>query len=293
MSKFERIATFVTVFEEGSFAACAKKLNISPAAVSKQVSLLEKELGFELLSRSTRKLALTEAGGVYFEQAQKILSEMAEIDALALEMRKEPFGKMRVASQRYFAESYILPHLAQFLLAYPKIQLNLELIERFPDLEREEIDIVIGMSRSLSESSIQKTLGYTRYVMCASPEYLKAFGTPKNPQELKRHRYINHVLRTPVNITKFGEGLEIYLEPYLLLNDTNAMKTCAVNGIGIVKLHQYVVEDSLKEGTLLEILADYNEPKQPIYVSFNPHKHTPPKIRVFLDFFHLKPERTG
>lgn len=293
MSKFDRLATFVSVFEEGSFAACARKLSISPAAVSKQVSLLEKELGFELMSRSTRRLALTDAGAFYFEQAQKILHEMSEIDALALEMRKEPFGLLKVASQRYFAEAYILPNLARFLEAYPKVQLDLELVERFPDLERENIDIVIGMSRSLSENCIQKTIGYTHYVMCASPSYLKKYGIPKHPQELKHHRYINHILRAPVNITKFADGLEIYLEPYLLLNDTKAMKTCAENSIGFVKLHRYVVEDALKAGTLVEILADYNEPKQPIFVSYSPHKHIPPKIRVFLDFFGMNKSRHG
>lgn len=288
MSKFDRMATFVSVFQEGSFAACARKLNISPAAVSKQISVLEKELGFELLTRSTRKLSLTEAGAFYFEQANKILRDMAEIDSLALDMRKEPFGSLKVASQRYFAESYILPHLSDFLKAYPKVKLTLELMERFPDLDREEIDIVIGMSRSLSESSIQKTLGYTHYVMCASPTYLKAYGTPKHPQDLKQHHYINHTLRTPVTITKFADGLELYLEPYLLLNDTKGMKSCAVNGIGIVKLHRYVVADALESGTLVEILADFNEPKQPIFASYSPHKHVPPKIRAFLNFFHMK-----
>lgn len=288
MSKFDRMATFVSVFEEGSFAACAKKLKISSAAVSKQVSLLEKDLGFELMVRSTRRLALTDAGAFYFEQAQKILHEMGEIDALALEMRKEPFGVLKVASQRYFAERYILPDLARFLLAYPKVQLHLDLIESFPDFERENIDIVIGMSRSLSANSIQKTIGYTQYVMCASPGYLKTFGMPKTPQDLKQHRYINHSLRTPVNITKFAAGLELYLEPYLLLNDTNAMKVCAESGIGIVKLHHYVVSDAIKAGTLVEILSDYNEPKQPIFVSYGSRKHVPPKIRAFIDFFSLR-----
>ena len=173
MSKYERLVTFVTVFEEASFAACAKKLKISPAAVSKQISTLEKELGFMLFTRSTRKLALTEAGLHYFEQAKKVIREMAEIDALAQEVQKEPFGMLKVASLRYYAEHSILPHLPAFLNTYPKLQLNLELIERFPDLDREEIDIVVGLSRPLSLDSIQKTIGYTDYCMCASKKYLK------------------------------------------------------------------------------------------------------------------------
>lgn len=285
MSKFDRLATFVAVFEEGSFAACARKAGISPAAVSKQISLLEQELGFELLHRSTRRLKLTEAGASYFEQARRVLREMAEIDALGLEMRAEPFGSLKVSSQRYWAETYIIPRLGQFLKTYPKLQLTLELMERIPDLDREEIDIVIGLSRSLSMNSIQKTIGHTHYVLSASPSYLKKFGTPREPQELRAHRYINHVLRIPVHTMQFKDGLEVYVEPYLLLNDTGAMKQCAVNGLGIVKLHRYVVEDELQKGSLVEILPEYNEPKQPIFASYSAHKHVPPKIRCFLDFF--------
>lgn len=285
MSKFDRLATFVAVFEEGSFAACARKLHISSAAVSKQISLLEQELGFSLLHRSTRRLKLTEAGAPYFEQAQKILREMAEIDALGHMMRAEPFGSLKVSSQRYWAETYILPRLGTFLKKYPKIQLTLELMERLPDLDREEIDIVVGLSRSLSINSIQKTIGHTRYVLSAAPSYLKKYGTPKEPQDLRAHRYINHVLRQPVHTMHFKDGLELYVEPYLLLNDTGAMKECAVNGLGIVKLHHYVVEDELKKGSLVEILPDYNEPKQPIFASYSAHRHVPPKIRCFLDFF--------
>lgn len=286
MSKFDRITTFVTVFSEGSFAACARKNGLSTAAISKQVSLLEEELGFGLLHRSTRKLALTEAGALYFEQAKQLLSDMAEMEAIALEMRKEPFGTLKVASQRYFAENYILPNLPDFLERFPKIGLQLELLERFPDLEREGLDILIGMSRPPSLHVKQKTIGYTSYVLCASPKYLKRFGTPLHPQDLrKNHRYINHMLRVPVHLTKFKDEQELYLEPYLLLNDTRAMRECAINGIGIVKLHRYVVEEALSSGKLVEILADYNEGKQPIYIAYQPHKHVPPKIRVFIDYF--------
>lgn len=285
MSRYDRMSTFVIVVEEGSFAACARKLGISTAAVSKQVQQLESELGMQLMHRSTRKLALTEAGSTYLEQALRVISEMKELDALAEGMQKEPQGRLLVAAQRHFAETYILPSLAKFLASYPKITLHLELIERFPDIEKEEIDIVIGMSRANSPNSIQKTIAYTYYALCASPAYLREFGMPSTPQELQKHRYINHSIRIPVHITKFKNGLEVFVEPYLLLNDTQAMKRCALDGIGIVKLHRYVVDEEIKSGKLVEILAEYNEPKQPIYANYAPHKHVPPRIRAFLDFF--------
>jgi DNA-binding transcriptional LysR family regulator len=280
MSKFDRLQTFVRVVTEGSFAACAKKQGISSAAVSKQISVLEEELGFILLERTTRRLALTDAGRTYFEGAKKIIHELAVMDALAQEVRAEPMGQLKVAAQPHFAQSFIIKRLPQFLKSFPKIRLTLELMERFPDLEREKIDICIGMSRPVSLDCIQKTIGYTHYVLCASPGYLKRFGTPKKPSDLHAHRYINHTRRTPVN-----EVLGIYVEPYLLLNDTNAMKECALSGLGIVKLHAYVVEEALKKGKLVEILPEFKEPKQPILVNYPPHKYVPPKIRCFLDFF--------
>ncbi|MCE5295069.1 MAG: LysR family transcriptional regulator [Chlamydiales bacterium] len=285
---YDKLATFVTVIEEGSFANAARKLHISAAAVSKQIRLLEEELKIELMVRSTRSLSLTDAGHLYFEQAKKIVQEMHQLTALNQELQQEPSGILHVSSARYFGETYIVPRLPEFLEKYPKLTLSLELMERLPDIDREDIDIVIGMSRPLSLDSIQKTIGHTKYVFTASPAYLKTFGTPHHPHDLKNHRYINHSSRVPTNITYFKDNQEVYLEPSLLLNDTNAMKQCALNGLGIVKLHEYVVADAIKEGTLVEILSAFTDPKEPIFAAYKSQKHLPTKIRKFLDFFTAK-----
>ncbi len=277
--------TFVTVVQESSFAKAASKLSISSPAVSKQISLLEQELGMQLLARSTRALSLTEAGASYYEQAKKVIKEFDELATIVNEGHKEPAGTLKVAAAVHFAKAQLIPHLSKFLSLYPKISLTLELMERFPDMESEGIDIVIGMSRPVSELCIQKTVGYTHYVLSASPAYLNEFGIPKRPQDLKKHRYIDHSLRVPVHITRFKGGKEVHFEPYLLVNDTGAMKELALQGLGIVKLHAYMVEEELNSGKLVEVLKDFREEKQPILVNFMPYKHLPPKIRSFLDFF--------
>jgi DNA-binding transcriptional LysR family regulator len=288
MSKIDRILTFIQVIEENSFAAAARKLRISNAAVSKQISQLEAELGIQLLNRSTRKLSLTDPGEIYFDLSKKMVENVKEMDNLVSEMRKEPVGNLKVVSQRQFAEEYIIPYLNDFLVEYPKVRLNFQIGEYFPDLEKEEIDILIGMSLVTSVNDIHKKIGTTYYMMAASPAYLKKYGKPKAPKEMLKHRYINHGIRKPNNTIKFKGGEEIVLEPYLLLNDTRLMRDCAIQGLGIVKLHAYVIKDALDKGTLVEILEDYREPLQPIYVTYRAQKFVPPKVRCFIDYFVKK-----
>jgi DNA-binding transcriptional LysR family regulator len=292
MSKIDKILTFLQVVNEGSFIGAAKKLGISNAAVSKQINLLEKELGIQLLNRSTRKLSLTEAGAVYFELSKKVNDDLFEMDNLILEMKGEPMGKLRVTCSRQFGEEYIIPYLSEFLKACPKVSLNLELGEYIPDLEKDGIDILMGMSIPSSLDEIHKKIGTTRYVMCASPAYLKRYGMPKKPKAMLDHRYINHAIRKPVDRIHFKDGEEITLEPYLLLNDTRAMRDAAIQGIGIVKLHAYVVQEAIEKGDLVEILKNYSEPLQPIYASYRAQKFVPPKIRFFIDYFVEKFQST-
>jgi DNA-binding transcriptional LysR family regulator len=285
ISKIDRILTFIQVIEANSFIAASKKLGISNAAVSKQISLLEEELGVLLLHRSTRKLSLTEAGAMYFELSKKMVDNVKEMDNLISEVKGEPMGQLKVVSQRHFGEEFIVPYLKDFLLGYPKIRLNLGLGEYIPDLEKEGIDILIGMSIPTSLNEIQKKIGTTHYIMCASPEYLKKYGRPTAPKDMLKHHYINHAIRRPVNYLKFKDNEEILLEPYLLLNDTRAMRESAIQGLGIVKLHAYVVNEAIAEGKLVEVLKNYAEPIQPIYVSYPAQRIVPPKIRTFINYF--------
>lgn len=293
MSKIEHLQTFVTVIDENSFAGASKKLGISNAAVSKQISTLEKEIGLQLIQRSTRRLSLTDSGKIYYEFAKKIVNDLSEMDNLVSEIRSEPMGRLKVLSQRFFGEKFIIPHLAEFLKKYPKISLELELGERFPEMEKEHLDLVIGMSITPSQNTIQKTIATTHYVMCASPSYLEKYGIPKRPKDMLQHHYINHSLRRPHNLIRFKDGEEILTPPYLLLNDTRAMLDSAIQGIGIIKLHHYMVKDALEQGLLKEILKEFGEPTQPILISYQPQRFVAPKLRHFIDFVTLKLKLTS
>lgn len=284
MSQFDAIETFVLVVEENNFARAAKRLHISAAAVSKQITLLEKHLGVQLLKRTTRQLALTEMGGAYYEQCKRILSEIQHADALVSEFHKEPKGLLRVVCANYFAKRFIVPRLAEFMRRYPKVILELELAERMPDLARENIDLLFGVSLLADPELVQRKISSTHYVICASPAYLKKYGIPKKPNDLLQHHYITHTMRKPNNVLVFKDKQQIQLQPILRLNDAEAIKACALQGIGIVKLHEYMVREELATGKLQEVLEKYREPDQSIYLYYQPMRYLQPKIRCFIDF---------
>ncbi len=203
MSKLNQLATFIQVAENSSFAKTARSMKLSTAAVSKQIGLLEDSLGVQLLHRSTRRVELSEIGQIYYEHCKRIMSELSEADAAISKTHQEPFGELKVTSGRHFGERYIVPHLADFIKSYPKVRINLELAERIPDLEKEGVDILIGMSLPGPPDSIQRVIEKTRYVLSASPAYLKKFGIPKKPEDLIEHRYITHSMRHPDDVIFF------------------------------------------------------------------------------------------
>ncbi len=284
MGRLEQMRAFMLVVETGRFHVAAKRLGISDAAISKLVKALEEELNVQLLHRTTRKLELTEAGQRYVNQCQRVFEELQIAENLASDLRSEPAGQLHVASGRHFADRYLIPFVKEWLALYPKIILNLQLMERIPDLETEGIDVLIGMSLSAGLEAIQKRIGSTRYVLCASPVYFEKYGKPTTVEQLAQHAYITHLMRHPNHLISFKNGQSIEVQPILFLNDARAMLECALDGIGIVKLHDYVVAEDLSAGRLVEIFSDLSEDKLPLYVAYRNQRFVPAKIRSFIDF---------
>lgn len=288
MPDLSQMETLVLTSELGSLAAVARKLGVSPAAISKQLTRLEEALGLQLLVRSTRRVELTEVGREYCLQCRRILEEVESASALVSQVKAAPHGVLKIVSGRHFAVSYIVPHMKEFLLKYPKIEVDLELAERVPDLNLEAIDILIGMSLSAEGDVIQKRLTTTSYSFCASSDYLKQFGLPEKPDDLKSHRYITHSMRKPDNELFFGDKELISIKPYIRVNDAQTMLSFALDGIGIVKLHHYVVKADLEKGNLQEVLKAYSQSKIPIYVAYPNRRYISSKVRCFIDFIAQK-----
>lgn len=288
MPDLTQMQTFILVSRLGSLAAVARELGVSAAAISKQVTRLEAELGLQLLLRSTRRVELTEVGKSYCEQCKRIFEEVEAASNLVSEMKVIPHGVLKVVSGRHFGSAYIVPHLREFLVKYPGIRLTLELTERIPDVQAESIDVLIGMSVSAAGDVIQRRITATRYCLCASKAYLKQFGIPIQPKDLLHHRYIAHSMRKPDDELTFRHKERVVVVPYLRVNDAETMLHLAKEGLGIVSLHEYVVRDLIKAGVLIELLEQYGETDIPLYVAFPQRRYLPAKVRCFLEFIDQK-----
>ncbi len=284
MSHLDEIESFIQVVEKNSFTLAAKNLGISAAAVSKQINALEKRLAVQLLSRSTRKIELTEVGQNYYQQCQRILIELHEAEILVSQIKKEPSGILRVVASNYYGERYVIPHLAEFMSLYPKVELHIELAERFPDLAQENIDILIGTSFEGPPDLIRRKICSGQYVLCATKKYLAKYGVPKKPADLIHHRYIEHSMRHPYGIINLKNDQSITVKPILFLNSTKEMISCALQDIGIIKLHHYALEELIQSHQLCEILPEYRDIKRNVYLFYQSSRFVQPKIRHFIDF---------
>ncbi|MBA2368172.1 MAG: LysR family transcriptional regulator [Candidatus Protochlamydia sp.] len=288
MVTLSQLKTFVLAAERQSFSTTARELGLSSAAVSKQLILLEKELGLELMVRTTRSVELTQMGKSYYEQCKRILEEVDISVSLVEQMKSIPRGVLKIVSGNYFANSHIVPHIREFLELFPNIQIHLELAERLPNLDEEAVDILIGMSLPATGNVIQRKIATTRCCFCASPAYLENFGVPQCPQDLFGHRHIIHSMRNPVNVLKFPNKEEIKLEPFFCVNDSKTMVKLAEQGLGIIKAHLSLVSELLQEKKLIEILPDFVDREIPLYVAFPHRRYVPSKVRHFIDFILSK-----
>ena len=285
MNKLTCIHTFITVIEANSFARAAQKLRISTAAVSRQITALEHDLGAQLLNRTTRRLSLTEVGATYYPQCKKTLNELYVAEQEIEGSQKEATGLLSVTVPSYFAEKFILPRLHKFMQQNPKLRVKLQVAERFPDLSQEGIDLIFGVSMPGPPELIQRQILKTRYVTCASPLYLKKHGMPKKPSDLSKHCYITHSMRIPDDTLKFDDDTEVFVEPSLWINNASAMRDCAIESMGIVRLHDYMLNEAIKDKKLIEILPQYNRTEIPVFLYYQQSRYLQPKIRKFIDYF--------
>jgi len=241
------LISFIEVVNRSTMAEAARHLRLTPAAISKHILSLENALGTQLLKRSTRRVDLTHEGLVYFDHAKRILDAYQQAEAAVSHSLEEPSGILKVICGPQIGNLYVLPYIKEFLERFPKIRLHLELTQTVPDLEKEKVDIVVGLSTGIPVHCIQRTLTHARWVFCASPDYLKKHGVPKKPADLTQHQIITRIQRQPNNLIEFKTGETVLFEPYLYFNDTRAIRRSVLHGLGIAQLHDYIIAEDLKE----------------------------------------------
>ncbi|MDF1759654.1 MAG: LysR family transcriptional regulator [Coxiellaceae bacterium] len=276
----QQFEVFLSVAEHNGFTAAAKHLGVTKAAVSHQVRLLEQSLKAPLFKRTTRRISLTDEGEQLAQQCRRLQRELDNARHLVSQFEAEPSGTLRISSNPYLANQWLLPILANYRQQFPKVDIDLRLEERMPDMEKESIDLVYAVNWPPPDDIIARPIGKTRYVLCASPAYLQQHGTPNTLKDLEQHQYLAHSGRRANNIiAQLKSPTALHLNIAMRINNANTLIQAAQDGLGITQLHDYMVETQLANGELVEVLSEYLKPSIDLFIYYNKHRYVQPKVR--------------
>jgi DNA-binding transcriptional LysR family regulator len=294
MDKFESIRAFTQVVISGGFAAAARDMGVSRSTVNKLVIALENELGTQLLHRSTRVVTPTETGLAFHERCVEILASLEEAERSLTQLQEEPRGRLRINAPMTFGTMHLAPALADFLVQYPDLQVQLTLNDRFIDPIEEGFDVTVRIAKPQETASlILHSLTAAPQLLCAAPSYLERHGTPNHPDELQHHSCLHYgQLTVEDQWTLIGsEGEQtISVNGALCSNNGEVLRDAAVRGLGITLLPIFIVEQELQRGTLRIVLPNYHSPELSISVLYPVNRHLSTKVRLLVDFLQ---ERLG
>lgn len=275
---------FVAVGEQGGFAAASRKLNISPAAVTRAVVGLEEQLGVQLLQRTTRNVRFTDAGRRYYDDARAILLNIAEANEAASGINTEPRGTLTVTAPVLFGRMFVMPSIIEYMQRYPQVKVTAHFVDRVTNLVEEGMDVAIRIG-NLPDSSLRATkVGQVRRVLCASPTYLETHGVPQTPSDLLQHSLIVSNAMSPRIEWGFGGSDELLqVEPRLLVTSNDAALSAAVGGLGIARLLSYQVRSEVERGHLRLLLETFEEDPWPVHVVHREERYGSTKVRNFID----------
>ena len=281
MDRLESMSTFLTVVETGSLSAAARRLKTPLATVSRKVSELESHLRTKLFNRSSRKLVLTDAGNSYFAACKRILADVTEAERAASGEYSAPTAPVGLG------RAYLIPILADFLKAYPDIKASLLLADRVQSLFQEQIDVGLRIGALPDSSLIAVRLGTTRRIVCASPAYLAAHGTPRTPDDLAGHDCITYAGFMSPDVWTFfrnDTAVAVPVHARLVVGSAEAACDAACAGIGITSAFAYHFQTAIERGALTTLLDQFQPPPLPVNLVYTANRFLPIKVRAFLDF---------
>jgi DNA-binding transcriptional LysR family regulator len=285
---FADVETFLMVSSEGSFAAAAKSLRLTPSAVSRSIARLEQRLGVALIRRTTRSLALTREGLAYRDRMVAILSDMAELENSLTDSGQGPRGLLRINASPSFGIECLIPILPRFGERYPAIIVDLTLTDAIVDLVEERADIAIRIGPLRDTRLRAKKLGHSRMVLVASPAYLARRGTPATPDDLATHDCLRFSFRRSVDSWPFlidGRQVQRPVQGRFFGNSGEVVRRMAIAGGGIARHGRFHVASDLREGRLVEVLGDYNAGDgEDIHALYAAEDRAAARVRAFLDF---------
>ena len=280
---------FIKVIEGGSFTAAARELRLPKTTVSRRIRDLEQRLGAQLLHRTTRRLSLTEAGSVYFQQCRQVPQTLADAEASVGQLQGRPRGTLRVTSSYSLMLSLVGPLLAEFRLLYPEVQIDLALSHRTLDLIEDQIDVALRMGPLVDSAMVARRLAVLPNRIYASPAYLAKHGEPAHPFELQRHfALVTRVARRGGGyawpMTRDGVTESYEITPVIEADDPEVLKAPLFAGAGLMMATDMIMARHAAEGLVRPILPDWLGRCPELHALF-PRGHVqPPKLRAFVDF---------
>lgn len=289
MKYLRSVAAFVKVVSAGSFSAAAVALGVSPAAVSKSVQNLERELGIRLLNRSTRRLSLTEEGRVFFEHCRSAMLDLENAVSAVVESRREPTGTLRVTSAVMFGRCHVLPLLSEFTARYPRVALDLTLDDSFVDMIFDGYDVSIRADVPPAGNLVAKRIAPVQAIVCGSPSYFERHPVPRLPEDLLDHNCIRFRSLGNKRILKWefrkdGEAFLQEVSGTLILNDPEGICHAVVDGRGLGQIPGFLAVPLIEARKLKPVLLDYLSQSRAIYVCYSTRKYLAPRTRAFVDF---------
>jgi DNA-binding transcriptional LysR family regulator len=289
MDRLDAMAVLLKVVDRGSFSAASRELGLPIATVSRNVSELEARLGTQLLLRTTRRIALTDAGILYVPAARRILEEINETERQAAGEYNAPRGELFITGPMLFGRLHVLPIVTEFLMTYPAINVRLALSDRNLHLLDDHVDVAVRIGSLPDSGQIATRIGTMRTVVCASPGFLRAHQTPKVPRDLSALPAVGFgFLATAANWSfrslETATAQEIPISPRLTVSTAEAAVWAAVQGMGVTRVLHYQCAEAVAQGDLRIVLNDYEPAPLPVHVIHAEGRMLPQKTRTFLDF---------
>ncbi len=288
MDRLDAMSVFVAIVDGGSLSAAGRRLGVPLATVSRKLADLEAHLKTRLITRSTRRLELTDAGRDYLHACRQILEQVDEAERAAAGAYAKVKGQLVVAAPVVFGRLHLVPVAAAFLEQHPEVDIQLRLGDRNVDLIEEHVDVALRIGILPDSTLVATQLGAIHRVLCASPDYLRRFGTPRSPDDLQNHRCISFDgLDTSSGWTFVGSGGEkrsVAIRPRLSASTADAAIAAAAFGLGVTRVLSYQVADALREGRLVRVLSADEPPAVPAHLVYPGQGRLPMKTRAFIDF---------
>ena len=287
MDRLDAMSVLLAAVECGTLSKASRKLRQPLATVSRKVSDLENYLNAALLVRSTKGLELTPAGRTYVSGAKSILEQLHEVERTASGEYTEPKGDLVVTAPIMFGRLHVLPVASRFLEAFPDVAVKLLLTDRVTHFLEDQVDVALRLG-ALPDSSLTATrVGSVRHVICASPEYLKAHGTPAAPAALSQHSVISFESVSAPTTWHFennGKELNATFRSRLSVNTIDAAIDAGLAGAGIIRAVSYQVAEYVRDKRLTLMLEEYESPPKPVHLVYDRQNRLPLKLRAFIDF---------